>query len=118
MVFTLGQLVVLQKFEKILLRNGKTIRKNICSHKIYHNIEKDHKKYMRLTSNQEFSKFTKEKLIEKLLENGDARMRMVSRRLRLVIKKREAVQFMLTISKTFLLHLEKRYYLFKTELKK
>ena len=66
-----SQLIVPQKFEKILLRRGKLLlkknqykKKNLLT-KIRKDLLIDHKEYMRLTSDQEFSKFTKRKKLLK-----------------------------------------------------
>ena len=65
-----SQLIVPQKFEKILLRRGKIIteeskQKKKLLTKIRKDLLIDHKEYMRLTSDQEFSKFTKRKKLLK-----------------------------------------------------
>ena len=60
-IYSLGQLIVPQKFEKTLLRNGKIITEEVSILA----------RLMRLTSDQEFSKFTKEEVTEKLQENGE-----------------------------------------------
>ena len=61
-----------------MLRNGKTIteevsilRRKFALTKIRVDLFIDHEEYIRLTSDQEFSKFTKEEVIEKLLENDE-----------------------------------------------
>ena len=61
-----------------MLRNGKIIteevsilRRKFAPTKIRVDLFIDHEEYIRLTSNQEFSKFTKEEVIEKLLGNDE-----------------------------------------------
>ena len=61
-----------------MLRNGKIIteevsilRRKFALTKIRVDLFIDHEEYIRLTSDQEFSKFTKEEVIEKLLENDE-----------------------------------------------
>ena len=61
-----------------MLRNGKNtteevsiLRRKLARTKIRVDLFLDYKEYMRLTSDQEFSKFTKEEIIEKLLENDE-----------------------------------------------
>ena len=61
-----------------MLRNGKIIteevsilRRKFALTKIRVDLFIDYKEYMRLRSDQEFSKFTKEEVIEKLLENDE-----------------------------------------------
>ena len=77
-IFSLGQLIVPQKFEKTLLGNGKIITEEVsilgrkfALTKIRKDLLINHKEYMRLARDQEFSKFTKEEVIEKLLEIGE-----------------------------------------------
>ena len=61
-----------------MLRNGKIIteevsilRRKFALTKIRVDLFIDHEEYIRLTSDQEFSKFTKEEVIEKLLGNDE-----------------------------------------------
>ena len=74
-IYYLAQLIVPQKFEKTLLRNCKIITEEVSILGRKFALTKDllinHKEYMRLTSDQEFSKFTKEEVTEKLLEIGE-----------------------------------------------
>ena len=77
-IYSLGQLIVPRKFEKILLGNEKIITgevsilgRKFALTKIREDLLINHKEYMRLTSDQEFSKFTKEEVIEKLLDDGE-----------------------------------------------
>ena len=77
-IYSLGQLIVPQKFKKTLRTNGKVITEEISIlgkkftlKKIRKDLLINHKQQMRLASDQVFSKFTKEEVIEKLLDTGE-----------------------------------------------
>ena len=71
--YLIGNLIVPQKFEKTVLRNNKIIveeveirGRKIPMAEIRKKMLKNHREYMRLRSNAEFSEFTREKITEEL----------------------------------------------------
>ena len=68
-IYSLDQPIVPQQFEKTLLRNGKVTTEEVSILRRKFPLTEIHKDL--LASDQEFSKFTKEEVIEKLLETAE-----------------------------------------------
>ena len=84
-IYSLDQLIVPQKFEMTLVRNGKVITEEVPILRRKFALTEIRKDL--LASDQEFSKFTKEQVIEKLLEIGELNESEELLRLKELLKK-------------------------------